>query len=89
MLDQQITDYEPARVVRVKKMTWSDQDLSFRTCYFHRIHCSTIYDRAETMTWLQEQFGEPCYQTTWWLDSAQSDHIWCTDHVAKSCSTRG
>ena len=85
----EVTDYEPARVVRVKKMTWSDQDRAFCTQYFHRIYCSTVEDLSETLTWLWEKFGEPCYQTTWWLDSSRLDHIWCTDHVAKSLSTRG
>ena len=92
MLDQQdiaeATDYEPARVVRVKKMTWSDQDLSFRTRYFHRIYCATVEDSSETLTWLWQKFGGPCYQTTWWLDPSRPDHIWCTDHIAKWWGTR-
>ena len=55
ILDQQdsieATDYEPARMVRVKKMTWSDQDRAFCTQYFHRIRCATVKDSSQTLTW--------------------------------------
>jgi hypothetical protein len=78
----EITDYNPARAVRVKKMIWSDVDRAFRTHYFLRIYCGSGRRLSETIAWLQEQFGDPGYQRTWWRDPGHSHQVWLADNLA-------
>ena len=84
-LDQQdaveVTDYEPARVVRVKKMTWSDQDRAFCTQYFLRIRHETTAECLETAAWCEQQFGRSCFPSTWWIDPV-TPQIWLADNIA-------
>ena len=79
------TDYDPARIVRVKKMIWSDADQEFRTHYFVRILCGTREEFENTTTWLQEQYGDPGYQRTWWLDRGNLRWVWLTEQLATFC----
>ena len=76
------TDCDPVRVVRTKKMIWSDESQQFETHYFIRIQCETAQQRQETGTWLQEQFGDPGYQKTWWHDPGNSRWVWLADNLA-------
>ncbi len=78
----EVTDYEPAQAVRVKKMIWSDRDQAFETHYFIRVNCENGYQAAETQAWLQDQFGDPEYQGTWWRDPGRSSWIWLADSIA-------
>ena len=77
----EVTDYEPARAVRVKKMIWSDQDRAFCTQYFLRIRHETTAECLETAAWCLEQFGQPCYQRTWW-QCPVTLQIWLADNLA-------
>jgi hypothetical protein len=45
--DIEYADYEPARVVRVRKMIWDDSDRAFRTHYFLRVHCESETQRQK------------------------------------------
>lgn len=84
----EVTDYNPARIVRVKKMIWSDEDQEFRTHYFVRILCKTGQEFENTTTWLQEQYGDPGYQRTWWLDRGNLRWVWLTEQLATFCKLR-
>ena len=77
----EVTDYEPARSVRVKKMTWSDQDRAFRTHHFLRVTCRTTAEFGEMMDWCEQQFGRSCYHSTWWIDPV-TPQIWLADDLA-------
>ena len=84
ILDQdQATDCEPARAVRVKQMIWSDLDRAFLTQHFWRVHCEDLQHMADTVYWLTQQFGGPRYNHTWWLDSSDPRRIWLANDVAK------
>lgn len=78
----EVTDYEPAQAVRVKKMIWDDADRAFRTHYFLRVYCGTDRRLGDTLSWLQEQFGDPDYQGTWWRDPGNSRWVWLADNLA-------
>ena len=84
----EVTDYDPARVVRVKKMIWSDADQEFRTHYFVRILCRTTGELENTTAWLQDQYGEPGYQQTWWQDPGRRGWVWMTEQLATFCKLR-
>jgi hypothetical protein len=81
----EITDYDPARIVRVKKMIWSEADQEFRTHYFVRVLCETSQEFEDTTTWLLEQCGDPGYQRSWWLDKGNHRWIWMTEQFATFC----
>jgi hypothetical protein len=81
----EITDYDPARVVRVKKMIWRDEDQEFQTHYFVRILCETNSELENTTAWLQEQYGDSGYQRTWWPDPGRRGWIWMTEQLATFC----
>ena len=78
----EVSDYEPARMVRVKKMIWSDQDQAFTTHYFLRVTCENRHQAQATQAWLQDQFGDAEYQGTWWPDPGRSGWIWLADSIA-------
>jgi hypothetical protein len=78
----EVTDYDPARAVRVKKMIWSEIDRAFLTQYFVRVCCRTISECADTVLWLEEEFGSPQYQGTWWQDPADPRRIWLAHQLA-------
>lgn len=82
------TDYRPARHTRVKKMIWSDKDREFRTHYFVRILCETGSELENTTAWLEEQYGEPGYQQTWWRDPGRYGWVWMTESLATFCRLR-
>jgi len=81
----EITDYDPARIVRVKKMIWSEEDQEFRTHYFVRVLCETGSELENTTAWLEEQYGEPGYQQTWWRDPGRRGWVWMTESLATFC----
>ena len=78
----EVTDYEPPRAVRVKKMIWSDRDQAFETHYFIRVNCENAHQAQATQEWLLDQFGDPQYQGTWWRDPGRSSWIWLADSIA-------
>ena len=77
-----VTDYDPAQAVRVKKMIWSDQKQAFETHYFIRVNCENNHQAQETQAWLQEHFGDEQYQGTWWRDPGRRSWIWLADSIA-------
>lgn len=84
----EITDYAPAHIVRVKKMIWSDEHQAFQTQYFVRIHCDSTSELENTVTWLQEQYGDERYQGTWWQDPGKRGWVWMTEQLATFCRLR-
>lgn len=82
------TDYVPSRIVRVKKMIWSDEDREFRTHYYVRIHCDSANELENTTAWLQEHHGDERYQGTWWQDPGKRGWVWMTEQLATFCRLR-
>lgn len=75
----EVTDYRPARSVRVKKMIWSEADQEFHTQYFLRVTCDSPRVLTDTTEWLEQQYGPAGYLRSWWRDPHDSLVLWLTD----------